>query len=44
MLGRFDVEYGLWQKLLLKVIDYRVRTGPNHVAPASFVEIFHPEF
>lgn len=44
ILGRFDVEYGLWQKLLLKVIDYRVKTSTTHVAPASFVEVFRPDF
>lgn len=44
ILGRFDVEYGLWQKLLLKLIDYRIQHSADYVAPASFVEVFHPDF
>lgn len=44
ILGRFDVEYGLWQKLLLKLIDYRIQHSADYVAPAGFVEVFHPDF
>ena len=44
MLGRFDVEYGLWQKLLLKVLDYRIRHERSHVATQSFEELFKPDF
>lgn len=44
ILGRFDVEYGLWQKLLLKLIDYRIQHSADFVAPATFVEVFHPDF
>lgn len=44
MLGRFDVEYGLWQKLLLKVLDYRITHDPAHVAVQSFEELFRPDF
>ena len=40
MLGRFDVEYGLWQKLLLKVLDYRIQHERSHVAVQSFEELF----
>ena len=42
--GRFDVEYGLWQKLLLKVLDYRITHDRDHVASQSFEELFKPEF
>lgn len=44
ILSRFDVEFGLWQKLLLKVIDYRIKHSADHVAPGSFVDSFHPDF
>jgi hypothetical protein len=44
MLGRFTVEYGLWQKLLLKVIDYRIKQSENFVSTGSFIEVFHPDF
>jgi hypothetical protein len=44
MLGRFTVEYGLWQKLLLKVLDYRITNESSHVATQSFAELFKPEF
>lgn len=44
MLGRFDVEYGLWQKLFLKVIDYRIENQPEHVADQSFEALFKPDF
>lgn len=44
MLGRFGVEYGLWQKLLLKVLDYRITHDRTHVATQTFVELFRPEF
>lgn len=42
--GRFDVEYGLWQKLLLKVLDYRITHERTHVATQSFEELFKPDF
>ncbi|GGM98943.1 hypothetical protein GCM10010967_36110 [Dyadobacter beijingensis] len=44
MLGRFDVEYALWQKLFLKVIDYRIENKPEHVADQSFEALFKPDF
>ena len=44
ILGRFDVEYGLWQKLLLKIIDYRIQHSAEVIAPQSFTELFHPDF
>ena len=44
MLGRFDVEYGLWQKLSLKILDYRIRHSADYVADKSFQEIFKPDF
>lgn len=44
ILGRFDVEFGLWQKLLLKVIDYAIEKGPDYVAEKSFEELFLPDF
>ncbi|HEY4208837.1 MAG TPA: family 20 glycosylhydrolase [Puia sp.] len=44
MLGRFDVEYGLWQKLLLKVVDYRITHDRGYVAVSSFEELFRPDF
>jgi hypothetical protein len=44
MLGRWDVEYGLWQKLLLKVLDYRITHERAHVAVQSFEELFRPDF
>lgn len=44
MLGRFDVEYGLWQKLLLKVIDHRIKHDKDYVAHKSFAELFKPDF
>lgn len=44
ILSRFDVEYGLWQKLLLKVIDHRIKNPLSHVESKSFVETFNPDF
>lgn len=44
ILGRFDVEYALWQKLFLKVIDYRIQNKPEHVADQSFQALFKPDF
>lgn len=44
MLGRFDVENGLWQKLSLKVIGYRIENKPDHVADQSFEALFKPDF
>jgi hypothetical protein len=44
MLGRFDVEYGLWQKLSLKVIAYRIENKPDHVADQAFETLFKPDF
>jgi len=43
MLGRFGVEYGLWQKLLLKMLDYRIGHERSFVAGQSFEELFKPE-
>lgn len=44
MLGRFDVEYGLWQKLFLKVVSYRIENKPDHVADRAFETLFVPDF
>jgi len=44
MLGRWAVEYGLWQKLLLKMLDYRIQHDKSFVATASFEETFNPNF
>lgn len=44
ILGRFDVEYGLWQKLSLKVIGYRIENKPDHVADQAFEALFKPDF
>lgn len=44
MLGRFDVEYGLWQKLSLKILTYRIQHAADFVAPQSFEETFKPDF
>lgn len=44
MLGRFDVEYGLWQKLFLKVVGYRIENKSDHVADQAFEVLFKPDF
>jgi len=44
MLGRWDVEYGLWQKLLLKLLDFRIQHDKTYVATTSFEETFNPNF
>ena len=44
ILGRFDVEYGLWEKLLLKVIDFRIQHEVQYVSDQSFEQLFHPDF
>lgn len=44
MLGRWDVEYGLWQKLLLKMLDFRIQHESSFVATTSFEETFNPNF
>ncbi|SEI68648.1 Glycosyl hydrolase family 20, catalytic domain [Dyadobacter sp. SG02] len=44
MLGRFDVEMGLWQKLSLKVISNRIENKPDHVADQPFETLFKPDF
>jgi hexosaminidase len=43
MLGRFDVEYGLWRKLFIKVLDHRIQLKDDEVSK-SFEELFKPEF
>jgi hexosaminidase len=43
MLGRFDVEQGLWRKLFLKVLDHRIQLKDKEVTK-SFEELFKPEF
>ena len=43
MLGRFDVEQGLWRKLFLKVLDHRIQLKDDEVTK-SFEELFKPEF
>ncbi|MFT3934462.1 MAG: family 20 glycosylhydrolase [Chitinophagaceae bacterium] len=42
--GRFDTEFALWQKLLLKVMDYRVQHPVDYVPAQTFEEIFHPGY
>ena len=44
MLGRFDVEYGLWQKLALKMQAYRIAHDKDEVATQTFEETFKPDF
>ncbi|MDR3711475.1 MAG: glycoside hydrolase family 20 zincin-like fold domain-containing protein [Puia sp.] len=44
ILGRFDVEYGLWQKLALKIQTYRIEHEKDEVATRSFEETFKPDF
>ncbi len=44
MLGRFDVEYALWQKLSLKVLDYRIQNARDHVSKKTFQALFKPDF
>ena len=44
ILGRFDVEHALWQKLFQKINDYRIQNPPEHVATRSFEELFKPDF
>jgi len=43
MLGRFDIEYGLWRKLFLKVLDHRIQLKDDEITK-SFEELFKPEF
>ncbi|WP_338868889.1 beta-N-acetylhexosaminidase [Spirosoma sp. SC4-14] len=42
ILGRFDVDFGLWRKLHLKLLDYKIqqKQGPAR----SFVQQFTPDF
>lgn len=42
ILGRFDVDFGLWRKLHLKLLDYKIqqKQGPAQ----SFVQQFTPDF
>ncbi len=43
ILSRFDVEYSLWRKLHLKVVDFQIQRDKQ--APVkSFVELFKPDF
>ena len=42
--GRFDTEFALWQKLLLKVMDFRVQHPVNYVPAQTFEEIFKPDY
>lgn len=44
IVSRFDVEFGLWRKLFLKVIDYRIENGPVALSNVSFAELFKPDF
>lgn len=45
ILGRFDVEYGLWRKLLLKVNDYHLENKATPgIAVKPFNEMFKPDF
>lgn len=42
--GRFDTEFALWQKLLLKVMDFRVQHPVNYIPTQTFEEIFKPDY
>ncbi len=42
--GRFDTEFALWQKLLLKVMDFRIQHPVNYIPTQSFEEIFKPDY
>ncbi|MBY0534428.1 MAG: beta-N-acetylhexosaminidase [Chitinophagaceae bacterium] len=44
MMGRFDVEMGLWQKLLLKMIDHRIKHAADEVSTKPFAQLFNPDF
>ncbi|CAG4989908.1 hypothetical protein DYBT9275_00406 [Dyadobacter sp. CECT 9275] len=44
ILGRFEVEHALWQKLYLKVNDYRIQNPAENVSDRSFEELFRPDF
>jgi hypothetical protein len=43
ILGRFDVEYSLWRKLHLKVVDFQIQRKKEEPVK-SFVELFRPDF
>lgn len=42
--GRFDTEFALWQKLLLKVMDFRVQHPVDYIPAQTFEEIFKPDY
>lgn len=42
MLGRFDVDFGLWRKLHLKVLDYKIQKKTEPLK--SFELLFTPDF
>lgn len=42
--GRFDTEFALWQKLLNKVLEFRVQHPVDFIPGKSFEEIFSPGY
>lgn len=42
MLGRFDLDFGLWRKLHLKLLDYRIQKKTEPIQ--SFERMFTPDF
>ncbi|WP_266365799.1 glycoside hydrolase family 20 zincin-like fold domain-containing protein [Tellurirhabdus rosea] len=43
ILGRFDLDFGLWRKLHLKVLDYKIQQKKTEPTPA-FEVLFSPDF
>jgi hypothetical protein len=44
ILGRFDTEFGLWQKLALNMQAYKIQHPGDYVATQTFEDTFHPDF
>ena len=44
ILSRFDVESAMWQKLLLKVLDFQVQHPVNFIPDQTFEQIFKPDY
>jgi hexosaminidase len=42
--GRFDTEFAMWQKLLLKVMDFQIQSPADHLPTQTFEEIFKPDY
>ncbi|KAB7733135.1 family 20 glycosylhydrolase [Rudanella paleaurantiibacter] len=43
MLGRFDLDFSLWRKLHLKVLDYKIQNLKTEPVP-TFERLFTPDF